>query len=598
VFYIQPFTDFISSRSSSVADTTASQNGGVLGTSVDRNLLAILEKRGVLSQEQVTGISQLESGNQEDFEKQLMDDFNVDPSDICLALAEHAKVPVLKLDAFAAPENLLREFPIEMLKRHRAVPVSRTQNTLTLGLADPLDVFAIEEIADYTGLKVIPVAALESEIMDVISTVEVAPDEGLDEILQEAGDANIEVASEEVDDADISSMLESAEDAPVIRIVNMVLLEAMNKKASDIHIEAFEKQMRLRYRVDGVLVEGPAPPKNLQSAIISRVKVMSDLNIAERRVPQDGRFKIKASGKEIDLRVSILPCVHGEKICLRLLDKSNLAASLDVLGLDPDSLKKLRYAITQPHGLILVTGPTGSGKTTTLYSALQELNTPDVNITTVENPVEYQLMGINQVEINEAVGMTFAAALRSILRQDPDIVLVGETRDNETADIAVKAALTGHLVMTTLHTNDAPGAIARMSYMGIEPFLIASSLLLSQAQRLVRRICSNCKEVFDLTDEYIEANELPAELFKGEEIYKGRGCSRCNNTGYKGRASIMEVLLVSSSLRETILKTRNADDIRQQAIEEGFRDLRTNGFYRVCEGITTIEEVLRVTAGD
>ncbi len=569
-----------------------------MSAGIDRNLLAILEARGVLDSEQVVKISETEFASQDDFEKRLISEFDVEPKDICLSLAEHAKVPVLGLNNFSADEHLLREFPVEMLKRHRAAPVGRTQNTLTIALADPLDIFAIEELADYSGLKVIAVAGFESDIADVIATVEEKPDEGLDEILQEAGDANIEVASDEVDDADISSMMESAEDAPVIRIVNMVLLEAMNKKASDIHIEAFEKQMRLRYRVDGVLVEGPAPPKHLQSAIISRVKIMSDLDIAERRIPQDGRFKIKASGREIDLRVSILPCVHGEKICLRLLDKSNLAASLDALGLDPDSLKKLRYAIAQPHGLILVTGPTGSGKTTTLYSALQELNTPDVNITTVENPVEYQLMGINQVEIHEGVGMSFSAALRSILRQDPDIVLVGETRDNETADIAVKAALTGHLVMTTLHTNDAPGAIARLSYMGIEPFLIASSLLLSQAQRLVRRICSNCKDVFELTDEYIEANELPREVFDGKEIYKGRGCSRCNNTGYKGRASIMEVLLVSGTLREIILKTRNADDIRAQAMKEDFRDLRTNGFYRVCEGITTIEEVLRVTAGD
>jgi type IV pilus assembly protein PilB len=283
---------------------------------------------------------------------------------------------------------------------------------------------------------------------------------------------------------------------------------------------------------------------------------------------------------------------------MRLLDKGNLAASLDDLGLDPDSLDKLRYATSQPHGLILVTGPTGSGKTTTLYSALQELNGPYVNITTVENPVEYQLMGINQVEIKEEVGMTFSAALRSILRQDPDVVLVGETRDNETADIAVKAALTGHLVMTTLHTNDAPGAVARLVYMGIEPFLLASSLLLAQAQRLVRRICTNCKEPFNLTPEYAKKNGIPLEIFEGHEIYHGRGCSRCNNTGYKGRASIMEVLLVSKAIRDVVLRSANAEDIRQVALSEGFRDLRTNGFYRVSEGITTIEEVLRVTAGE
>jgi type IV pilus assembly protein PilB len=570
-------------------------------SSLNLSLISILEDRGVINSEQATVLTQSNaSGSLEMLEEQLTINYEVEPESLCLALAEHARVPVIKLSHYTMREDFLKGFPVEILQRHRAVPVGQTANTLTLALTDPLDVFAIEEVADYTGLKVIPVAALESEVMDLLASLVQGAEDGLDEILQEAGDTGIEVASDDSagDDSDIASMLESAEDAPVIRIVNMILLEALNKHASDIHIEAFEKRMRLRYRVDGVLAEGPAPPKSLQSAIISRVKVMSDLDIAERRVPQDGRFKIKAQGREIDLRVSILPTVHGEKVCMRLLDKGNLAGSLDELGLDPDSLDKLRYAIKQPHGLILVTGPTGSGKTTTLYSALQELNGPDVNITTVENPVEYQLMGINQVEIKEEVGMTFSAALRSILRQDPDVVLVGETRDNETADIAVKAALTGHLVMTTLHTNDAPGAVARLVYMGIEPFLMASSLLLSQAQRLVRRICSNCKEPFTLTPEYAKKNNIPMEIFEGHEIFHGRGCSRCGNSGYKGRASIMEVLLISKGIRDVILKSANAEDIRQVALSEGFRDLRTNGFYRVSEGVTTIEEVLRVTAGE
>ena len=572
------------------------------GSSLNRSLVSILERRGVLTSEQA---SMVMDGNaistQQALEEQLTINFEVDPGDICAALAEHARVPLLRLAGCAINPALLKEFPAEMLKRHKAVPVARTSDTVTLAVADPLDVFAVEELAFYSGLKVIPVAALESEVADLISGLnEGAGDEGLDEILQEAEGTDIEVASEDVNqgDADIARMLESAEDAPVIRIVNMILLESMRKRASDIHIEPFERRVRLRYRVDGILVEGPAPPKNLQSAIISRIKVMADLDIAERRVPQDGRFKIKAQGREIDLRVSILPAVHGEKIVLRLLDKANLAPSLEGLGLDPDSLEKLRFSISQPHGLILVTGPTGSGKTTTLYSALQELNRPDVNITTVENPVEYQLTGINQVEIKEAIGMTFSAALRSILRQDPDIVLVGETRDSETADIAVKAALTGHLVMTTLHTNDAPGAVARLVYMGIEPFLLASSLLMAQAQRLVRRICSNCKEELELTPEFAEKNNIPRDLVESGEIYHGRGCSRCGSSGYKGRAGIMEVLLISAKIREVILKSANAEDIRRVALEEGFRDLRANGFYRVQEGTTTIEEVLRVTAGE
>lgn len=568
------------------------------GQNARENLLSLLVNRNVLKKEQLEEIINNFDGNQLELEKKLTDDYKVEPVEMCLAMAEYTKVPAVSLANFNLQDQKLQEFPPDLLKRHRAMPLARTLETLTLALADPMDVYAIEELADYSGLKVMPVAAVEPDIMEAIKSIEESKDDGLDEIMQQADDSDIEMATEEEDDADISKMMERATDAPVIRIVNMIMMEAMHKNASDIHIESFEKQLRLRYRVDGILHEGPAPPKHLQSAIISRIKIMSELDIAERRVPQDGRFKVKFKNREVDLRVSILPMVHGEKICLRLLDKGNLAASLDSLGLDPDSLKKLRYAIKQPYGLILVTGPTGSGKTTTLYSALQELNNPEVNITTVENPVEYQLLGINQVEIKETVGLSFAAALRSILRQDPDIVLVGETRDTETADIAVKAALTGHLVMTTLHTNDAAGAISRLSYMGIEPFLIASSLLLSQAQRLVRRICPNCKTPFKFTQEYAEANNIPFETFKDIEIFHGRGCSRCDNSGYKGRASIMEVLLISTELRETILKTTNADDLRKIAMKNDFRNLRKNGLLRVREGITTIEEVLRVTAGD
>jgi len=509
-------------------------------------------------------------------------------------------VPAIRLRRFSARGDFLKDFPPELLKRHHAIPIGFTSQTLTLALADPLDIFAIEEIANFAGLKVLPVAALESEINEAVASLEQDSGDELDEMLQQVGDIGIELSGESNADekTDISRMLESAEDAPVIRIVNMILLEAIHKRASDIHLECFERRMRLRYRVDGILSEGPAPPKNLQSAIISRVKIMSELNIAERRIPQDGRFKIKAQGKEIDLRVSILPTSHGEKVCLRLLDKSNLAASLDDLGLDKLAQEKLRFAIHQPHGLILVTGPTGSGKTTTLYSALQEINKPDINITTVENPVEYQIVGINQVEIKENVGMTFSAALRSILRQDPDVVLVGETRDAETADIAVKAALTGHLVMTTLHTNDAPGAIARLVYMGIEPFLLASSLLLSQAQRLVRRICASCKQEVPVPQEVLRQHLLKPEDFAGMVVFRGKGCARCNQSGYRGRASIMEVMLISQAMREQIIASANADKIKSLALSEGFQDLRAAGFVRVRDGITTIEEVLRVTAGE
>lgn len=560
-------------------------------------LLDLLRKRSVLSDGDVTAIHEEGITTEAELEKHLVDKRLATEEDILLALAEHARIPVMPLGCYVVREDLVEELPRDMLVRNRMLPIARTDSTLTLAVADPLNLMAVEEVGIFTQLQVIPVAVLESELSETLHQSDRSSEEELDDILRRANDtAGVELATDAQEDLDIDQMLESAEDMPVVRIVNMILVESMHRRASDIHIEPFEREMRLRYRVDGVLQEGPAPPKSLQSAIVSRLKVMSNLDIAERRVPQDGRFRIKAQGREIDLRVSMLPTVHGEKIVLRLLDKSNLSSDLDSLGLDPVSLQQLRGAISAPHGLILVTGPTGSGKTTTLYSALQELNGLDVNIITVENPVEYQLKGINQVEINTTTGLTFAAALRSILRQDPDIVLVGETRDSETANIAVQAALTGHLVMTTLHTNDAPGAIARLAYMGVEPFMIASSVRLSQAQRLVRRICSNCKESFAMTGEYIEANNLPAEVFEGKEIHHGRGCSRCGGSGYKGRASIMEVLPISAGLRDVILRTTNADDIRRAALEEGFRDLRSSGWQRVLEGITTIEEVLRVTS--
>jgi len=568
---------------------------------LNSSLIGILERRAALTAEQAALLRQAEPPTLADLEEQLALNYEVDPEEICLALAEHAEVPVVRLGRFSLRDDLLKDYPADLLRRLRAVPIGFTRGTVTLALADPLDVVAIEEVADLAGLRVIPVAALQNEVMDLIGSLQQAGADQLGEILSEAGEGGtIELAGgvRGQESVDIASILESAEEAPVIRIVNMILMEAINKQASDIHIETFDRHMRLRYRVDGVLQEGPAPPKSLQSAIISRVKIMSELDIAERRLPQDGRIRIKAQGREIDLRVSILPAAHGEKVCLRLLDKTNLATSLDVLGLDRESLEKLRFAIHQPHGLILVTGPTGSGKTTTLYSALQEINGPDVNITTVEDPVEYQIAGVNQVQVKEDIGLTFSAALRSILRQDPDIVLIGETRDNETADIAVKAALTGHLVLTTLHTNDAPSAIARLVYMGIEPFLLASCLLLAQAQRLVRRVCSSCKEPYVLEPAFVRQHGIDPKLFEGVEILRGRGCSRCGQSGYRGRTSIMEILLISRGLRELILRSANADDIKRAAVAEGFRDLRSAGFLRVKEGITSIEEVLRVTAGE
>ena len=456
----------------------------------------------------------------------------------------------------------------------------------------------IEEINSLTSLEVVPVVVAEKEVADLLQRHTREPTQGLEDIIRDVSESEVEVGHEERDDISLEEMLESAGDAPVIRIVNSIMIEAIRKKASDIHIEPMEKSIRLRYRIDGLLYENPSPPKSLQSAIISRIKIMSNLNIAERRVPQDGRFKIRAVGKEADVRVSILPTVHGEKIVMRILDKSALSPSLSALGLDQKSFENLKYAIDQPHGMLLVTGPTGSGKTTTLYSCLQDLNKQDVNIITVEDPVEYQLPGINQVQTHAEVGLTFAAGLRSILRQDPDIVMVGEIRDGETAAIAVQAALTGHLVLSTLHTNDAAGAVARLLYMGIEAFLLASSLVMTQAQRLYRKLCMACKKERDFPVEVFRVNRIDPQQFLGIKLYEAVGCPKCFNTGYKGRGALMEILLVEEKVREIMLKEASSSAIRDQAVRNGMITLRDAGLQRVKDGITSIEEILMVTSGE
>ena len=388
-----------------------------------------------------------------------------------------------------------------------------------------------------------------------------------------------------------------ADDAPVIRIVNSILVEALNKRVSDIHIEPMEKSIRLRYRIDGVLYESPCPPKQLQNAITSRLKIMSNLDIAERRVPQDGRFKIRALGKECDIRVSMLPTVHGEKIVMRILDKTNLAPDVGALGLDEKAYNDFMFALGQAHGMILVTGPTGSGKTTTLYSGLQELNQPGTNIITTEDPVEYQLKGINQVQTHADVGLTFAAALRSILRQDPDIVMVGEIRDGETASIAVQAALTGHLVLSTLHTNDAAGAIARLAYMGIEPFLLASSLIMTQAQRLYRKLCPACKRPREIPANILRSNYIDPEPLSDIKFFEPIGCPKCADTGYRGRGALMEILLLDEEIKRIILENGDAGAIKEVAQRQGMKSLRDVGLLRVRDGVTTVEEVIRVTTG-
>ena len=562
-------------------------------------VVEILVRRNAVKPEQLVEIKREAESTGNRLEKLLVQKNMVAGVDMSLALAEYLNMAPITVAHFSPDAQLLELIPRETLTRHMMVPLCKYGKMLTIALGDPFDVIAIEEAHSLTGLDIIPMVAPEKEVGDLLQRFAKEPTQGLEEILKDVGESEVEVGQEKQEDVSLDEMLESAEDAPVIRIVNSVMVEAIRKRASDIHIEPMERTIRLRYRIDGNLYESPSPPKSLQSAIISRIKIMSNLNIAERRVPQDGRFKIRALNKEADVRVSILPTVHGEKIVMRILDKTALAPNLAALGLDKKSYENLKYAIDQPHGMILVTGPTGSGKTTTLYSALQELNKTDVNIITVEDPVEYQLPGINQVQANADVGLSFAAGLRSILRQDPDIVMVGEIRDAETAGIAVQAALTGHLVLSTLHTNDAAGAVARLLYMGVEAFLLASSLIMTQAQRLHRKLCPACKKPRELPSEILRTNKIDPAYFEGAQLFEARGCPKCNNTGYKGRGALMEILMVSEEVRALMLKEASSNAIRDVAVHSGSMiTLREAGLLRVKEGVTSIEELLMVTSGE
>ncbi len=522
----------------------------------------------------------------------------VSSSDLLLARSEYLEMTPISLSGFSPEETLLDLIPKKEWMHLKMLPLCKTGKMLTVATADPFNIMGIENLKTQVGLTIFPVVASEDELLSIYeSFAETSNVAELEDVLRDIEDDTDLEFQEELATDSLDEPGEGADDAPVIRIVNSILIEALRKGASDIHIEPMEKSIRLRYRTDGVLTQSPSPPKSVQAAISSRIKIMANLDIAERRVPQDGRFKIRALNKEVDIRVSYLPTVHGEKIVMRILDKTALAPSLDVLGLAPKPLADLKYAVSQPYGMLLVTGPTGSGKTTTLYSALQELNDEGVNITTVEDPVEYQLHNINQIQTHADVGLTFAAGLRSILRQDPDIVMIGEIRDHETASIAVQAALTGHLVLSTLHCNDAPGAIARMAYMGIEPFLLSSSILMTQAQRLFRRLCPFCKKEMEVSEEILVENHIALDEFSSDDvIYGATGCPKCNGAGYKGRGAIMEILLLNDRLKRTILETSESTVIRGVAVEEGMETLRSTGFDKVRAGETSVEEILRITS--
>jgi len=514
-------------------------------------------------------------------------------------LSQQYRVASINLDEYEIEDEVKKLVSQEVCDRHKVIPVSRSGSTLILAMADPSNLHAIDDIKFLTGFNVEPVVASESSIQKTIEKVFSAPDISYDQIMEGFEEDAIEVADLE-DDIDVGDLERGAQDAPVIRLCNAILLNAIKRRASDIHIEPYEKKLRVRYRVDGVLIEEMTPPLKLKAAISSRIKIMSALDIAERRLPQDGRIKLKlGKGKEMDFRVSVLPTIWGEKLVLRLLDKTNLQLDMTKLGFDQKPLDDFKWAINQPYGMVLVTGPTGSGKTTTLYSALSELNQPDTNISTAEDPVEYNLMGINQVQMHDDIGLNFAASLRSFLRQDPDIIMVGEIRDFETAEIAVKAALTGHLVLSTLHTNDAPSTVSRLLNMGVEPFLVTASLNLVLAQRLARKICEACKaEIPFDTKAALQGGFSEAEVKQGFRMMKGSGCRECNNTGYRGRVALYEVMPFTDRLKELVLQGSSTAELKTEMIRLGISTLRMAGLAKVKLGVTTTEEVVRVTAAD
>jgi type IV pilus assembly protein PilB len=516
-------------------------------------------------------------------------------------LSRQYGVPAINLQYFEIDASVVKLIPEETAKRYQILPLSRVGASLTIAMVDPTNVFAMDDIKFMTGFNIEPVVASESAIVDAIDKAygNSQQNENVDELLASMGEeADVELQADQ-EEIDLSELEKSADEAPIVKLVNIVMTDAVKRGASDIHIEPYEKEYRVRFRIDGVLQHIMSPPMKLKDAITSRIKIMAKMDISEKRLPQDGRIMLKMQiggrKKQLDFRVNCLPTLWGEKVVMRLLDKENLRLDMTKLGFEPESLEKYQRAVLKPYGMVLVTGPTGSGKTNTLYSSVSLLNKPDTNIITAEDPVEFQLHGVNQVQMKESIGLNFAASLRAFLRQDPNVILVGEIRDFETAEIAIKAALTGHLVLSTLHTNGAPETISRLMNMGIEPFLVATAVHLICAQRLVRRICVECREEVPMPPQAkLEAGFTPEEA-KTAKIFKGRGCTNCNGTGYKGRAGLYEVMEVDDEIRELILIGASAVELKKKAIERGMITLRRSGLIKVKDGVTTLEEVARET---
>jgi len=521
-------------------------------------------------------------------------------NELISALSQGLGFPLIDLKRFKIDYEIARVIPIDIARHYQIIPISKMGDTITLAMADPLNIFAIDHVGALTGYKINPIIASSQDILQTIELSYPDATKGvIDNLVKEMSTTSLELVKEEREslpsDQELSRI---SREVPVIKITNMILEEAVKQKASDILVEPLDNTLRVRFRIDGILQEKEAPPKKMHPSIVSRIKVMSELNIAEHRLPQDGRFKARMLSKEVDFRVSVLPSSLGEKVALRILDKSQATLDIERLGFSQENIVKLKKTAGLPHGMILVCGPTGSGKTTTLYSILKFVDSPEKNIVTVEDPVEYQLEGINQVTARPEIGLTFASALRSILRQDPNVIMVGEIRDYETVDIAIKSALTGHLVLSTLHTTTASGAIARLVNMGVEPYLLDSSLVCVVAQRLVRKICNYCKEEYIIKKDLLDSLKLDLQEIKRPVFFRGKGCPNCLNLGYSGRIGIAEILLLTQPIRELILNRAQEHVIKQQARKEGMKTLREEGLKAVFEGVTTLEEVLRVTAPD
>jgi type IV pilus assembly protein PilB len=557
----------------------------------------LLVKGGLVSREQLAEAQKRERENASSVAKEIVRLGYTNEEKLTQFLSKQFGIETVELVPGEIEDGVFSLVPPQIIQKHQLVPFKLTGSALTVAMSDPTDLVAINEVKFITGYGVRVVLATPSNIKKSLDHR--FGGVSYDDVLKRFGDGEMEVVHES-DDVNLQELQQATMDAPVVTLVNAILADAAKRRCSDVHIEPYEKVFRVRFRIDGVLQEIMSPPLRLKNALVSRLKVMAGLDIAERRLTQDGRIKLKMGvGGELDIRVSILPTLFGEKVVMRLLDKSNLQLDMAKLGFDPQNLKDFQDAIHKPYGMILITGPTGSGKSTTLYSALSELNKPDVNISTAEDPVEYNLVGINQVQVREQIGLNFAACLRSFLRQDPDIIMVGEIRDLETAQIAVKAALTGHLVLSTLHTNDCPATVDRLLNMGVEPFLLTSSINLILAQRLVRKICDHCKEPIEIKPEVlINLGVDSAEVVSGFPTFHGRGCNNCIDTGYRGRLAVYEVMVIHEPIREMILKGASAMELKREAVKLGMTTLRMSALQKVRQGLTTVDETVRVTDTD